>query len=108
MSRRPLIGITAFETNTLNPPHLPIFALNRRYVMAIEVAGGAPVMLSPGMSEDSLRAVFDRLDGLLLSGGGDLDPACYGEAPHPASTEISPDRDQMELALARRAVDGDK
>jgi len=108
MSHRPLIGITAFETNGIHPPHLPIFALNRRYVMAIETAGGAPVMMPPGLSEGSLRAIFDRLDGWLLSGGGDIDPACYGEAPHPASTEISADRDRTELALARRAVDGDK
>lgn len=108
MSHRPLIGITAFETRHINLPHLPIFALNRRYVMAIEAAGGAPLMVSPGLSEDSLRAIFDRLDGWLLSGGGDIDPACYGETPHPASTEISADRDQMELALARRAVDADK
>ncbi|HJW84005.1 MAG TPA: gamma-glutamyl-gamma-aminobutyrate hydrolase family protein [Anaerolineae bacterium] len=108
MSHRPLIGITAFETRHINLPHLPIFALNRRYVMAVEAAGGAPVMLPPGLSEDSLRSMFERLNGLLLSGGGDIDPACYGEAPHPASTEINADRDRMELALARQAVDGDK
>jgi putative glutamine amidotransferase len=104
MRNRPLIGITAFETRYIDSPHLPIFALNRRYVMAVEAAGGAPVMLPPGLSGESLRALFDRLDGLLLSGGGDIDPVCYGETPHPATKEVSADRDQMELDLARWAM----
>jgi len=108
MPGRPLIGITAFETKYIDPPHLPIVALNRRYVMAIEVAGGAPLMLPPGLGDDSLRALHDRLDGLLLSGGGDIDPAHYGEAPHPATREVSADRDRMELALARWAMNEDK
>ncbi|MGH2592983.1 MAG: gamma-glutamyl-gamma-aminobutyrate hydrolase family protein [Anaerolineae bacterium] len=108
MPNRPVIGITAFGTRHSDPPHSPMVALNRRYVMAIESAGGAPLMVPPGLDEDSLRAIFARLDGLLLSGGGDVDPAHYGEAPHPALTEVSAERDRIELALARWAVDGEK
>ena len=108
MTNRPLIGITAFESRYIHPPHLPIFALNQRYVTAIEAAGGSPLMLPPGLSDESLRAIFDRLDGLLLSGGGDIHPACYSEDPHPATAEISAERDAMEIALTRWAVEREK
>ncbi len=108
MPNRPVIGITAWATRAIDPPHSPTVALTRRYVTAIEAAGGAPLLLPPGLDETSLRAIFARLDGLLLSGGGDVDPAWYGEAPHPALTEISPDRDRIELALSRWAVAEEK
>ncbi len=108
MPNRPLIGITAFETRHREPPHSPIYALNRRYVRAIEEAGGAPVMVPPGLDDASLQTIFERLDGLLLPGGGDIDPACFGEAPHPSLTELSAERDSMELSLAHRAVDAEK
>jgi putative glutamine amidotransferase len=107
MLKRPVIGITAFETRYPEPPHAPLFALNRRYVAAIEAAGGAPLILPPGLGPTALDAIFARLDGLLLSGGGDVDPAYYDEAPHPALTSVSPDRDDTEMAFARRAVEAD-
>jgi putative glutamine amidotransferase len=105
---KPLIGITALGTRSINPPHLPLYALGQRYVMAVAAAGGVPLMVPPGLDEDSARAIFERLDGFLLPGGGDVDPACYGQAPHAATTEISPDRDRLELALARWAAQADK
>lgn len=108
MPNRPVIGISASATRAIDPPHSPIVALNRRYITAIEAAGGAPLLLPPGLGERSLRAIFARLDGLLLSGGGDVDPAWFGEAPHPALTEINPDRDRIELTLARWAVAEEK
>ncbi len=108
MPNRPLIGITAFETRHVDPPHLPIYALNRRYVMAIEAAGGAPLLVPSGLDDTSLEAIFARLDGLLLSGGGDIDPAYYGEAPHVSLTGVSAARDRLELAFVRWAVDAEK
>jgi putative glutamine amidotransferase len=108
MAARPLIGITAFATRHIEPPHSPLIALGRRYVAAIAAAGGAPLIVPPGLDDPSMRTVFERLDGLLLSGGGDIDPVRYGEAPHPSLTALSAERDQLELSLARRAVDADK
>ena len=108
MTPRPLVGITAFSSSFIEPPHLPIFGLSRRYVSAIEAAGGAPLIVPPGLDESALRTVFDRLDGVLLPGGGDIDPACYGEAPHPAVYGVSPERDRGEMAIARWAVDAQK
>jgi putative glutamine amidotransferase len=107
MPKRPVIGITAFETHYPEPPHAPLFALNRRYVAAIEAAGGAPLIVPPGLGPAALDTIFARLDGLLLSGGGDVDPIHYGEAPHPALTSVSADRDDIEMALTRRAVEAD-
>src|SRR5512134_704063 len=108
MRRRPLIGITAFETKHLRPPHAPLYATGQRYVRAIEDAGGLPVILSPALTNETLRAVFERLDGLLLSGGGDIDPAIYGEEPHPSIWGLDMNRDRAELAMAKWAADDHK
>lgn len=108
MPPRPLIGITAFATRHVEAPHLPIHALNQRYVSAVESAGGAPLIVPPGLDDASQRAIFARIDGLVLSGGGDIDPAYYGEAAHPALNAPSAQRDRLELSFARWATDEDK
>lgn len=108
MSNRPLIGITALATRFGEPPHTPIYALAQRYIHAIEEAGGAPIILPPRLDDASLAAIFPRLDGVLLSGGGDVDPACYGEAPHPSLTDLNVERDRVEFFLTRQAVEQDK
>ena len=66
-----------------------------------------PLIVPHNLGEDSLRAVLERLDGVLLSGGGDIDPALFGEKAHPATCEIEPDRDRVELTLARWVVERD-
>ena len=65
------------------------------------------VIVPHNLDEDSLRAVLDRLDGVLLSGGGDIDPALFGEEAHPATCEIESDRDRVELTLARWVVESE-
>ena len=108
MTRRPLIGITAFETKYPKPPYSPLYATGQRYVRAIEDAGGLPVVISPALNNDTLRAMFERLDGLLMSGGGDVDPALYGEEPHESIWGLDMNRDRAELALAQWAAEADK
>jgi putative glutamine amidotransferase len=108
MGQQPLIGITGFETAYPKPPHAPLYATGQRYVRAVEDAGGFPVILSPGLSNDSLLAVFERLDGLLLSGGGDIDPAVYGEEAHPTIWGLDMNRDRAELAMAQWAAEAQK
>jgi len=73
------------------------------YVESVKRAGAEPVVLSNGDDPD---AVIYRVDGVLLTGGLDVDPALYGEAPHPA-TAIAPDRDRFEVPLSRSAVERD-
>ena len=74
------------------------------YVESIRRAGGEPVVLS---NSDNPSAVLDRVDGVLLTGGLDVDPRLYGEAPHPA-TETAPERDRFEIPLTRGAIARDK
>lgn len=72
------------------------------YVDAVRDAGGLPVLLAPG--ETAVEPLLHRLDGLVLTGGGDLDPA-YGAAPHPATYFTSPQRDAFEIELVEGAID---
>lgn len=73
------------------------------YVESVKRAGAEPLVLS---NSDDPRAVLDRVDGILLTGGLDVDPALYGEAPHP-KTETAPERDRFEVPLSRAAVERD-
>jgi len=106
---RPLIGVTTSElrpsgAGTLRrhgePPHAEM-ALGMTYLRAIEEAGGLPVVLPP-LGDPA--TYLDRLDGVCLSGGPDLDPDAYGAAyRHPELGPTEPDLDAFELALARAA-----
>jgi putative glutamine amidotransferase len=105
---RPLIGIPTQTLQAIDdiPKGLPhSWVMNSRYSVAIADAGAAPAMI-PLLSRDleSLRAVYDRLDGVLLAGGVDMDPGTFGEAPHPRLGRIDPDRDAVELTLANWAI----
>lgn len=79
--------------------------LQRTYVDAVARAGGTPVLLPP--VEHGADGVLDALAGLVLTGGADVDPARYGEAQHPETTGLRPDRDAWELDLLTRALDLD-
>ena len=73
------------------------------YVESVQRAGGTPVILN---NTDDAAAVVGDLDGLLLTGGLDVDPALYGEAAH-AATQPAPDRDRFEIPLSRAAIELD-
>lgn len=81
-------------------------ALPMAYVVCVEMAGGMPVILAPSGGVPPGEWVA-RLDGLLLTGGVDLDPATYGEEPLPALGRIDAERDAFELALTRAALAAD-
>jgi putative glutamine amidotransferase len=106
MPDRPTIGIT---TQTLEPAAnqlLPrCWVMSQRYVQVLAAAGGVPwvIPLLEG-DEATLRAIYERLDGLLLPGGVDVDPGAYGEAPSPHCGPIDPARDWAELRLVRWAL----
>jgi putative glutamine amidotransferase len=107
---RPLIGVTTSEMREAvrsaplaeaDPPQREM-ALGMVYLLAVERAGGIPVVLPP-LRSDRIGPLLDRLDGLCLTGGPDLDPTAYGERPHDHLGEIEPDLDAWELALAQDA-----
>ncbi len=105
---RPLIGIPAQTLQAIDgiPEGLPhSWVMNSRYYLAAADAGAVPVMVPLfGAGTDTLRAVYDRIDGLLLAGGVDMDPASFGETPHPRLGRTDHARDAVELQLTRWAI----
>lgn len=99
---RPLIGLTVGPENGASD----YLHLRGTYVRAVEGAGGTPVLIPPLSNGDALAPVLERLDGLIFPGGLDVDPAEYGELPHP-TVEINPLLDRLELAAARWAAQAD-
>jgi putative glutamine amidotransferase len=98
----PLIGLTAYcEDARWAYWQAPAVLLPASYAEQVEAAGGVPVLLPPlpGVA----RAV-GRIDGLLLTGGGDIDPRRYGATPHPRTGRVSGSRDAAELGLLDAAV----
>lgn len=103
----PLIGIT---TSNFTSPTTG-WAYNRAYVaciQAIEEVGGLPVLIPVSVDEATLRGIYDRLDGVLLPGGGDVRPDWYGEQCHPLTGNIDDPRDRAEIQLARWAEAEDR
>lgn len=100
----PVIGITGYTDRSARPPNVSIFALAQTYVQAVTSVGGAPVILPPYLEQSLLRAAFDGIDGLILSGGGDIHPSAFGERDRGLLWRVDQERDRTELSLARWAV----
>jgi putative glutamine amidotransferase len=83
---------------------MPRVVLEAGYLKAVQVAQGLPLVFSPLDDEDTRDRMFELASGLLLTGGEDVDPARYGQAPDGART-VSPERDAMELVLLERALE---
>jgi gamma-glutamyl-gamma-aminobutyrate hydrolase PuuD len=104
---RPVIGITTYLTEARFGVWEEESALvPASYVRGVERAGGRPVLVPP--SEDAVGETLDALDGLVFSGGSDLDPGTYGQEPHPETKDVKPDRDRAELALLQAALARDQ
>jgi putative glutamine amidotransferase len=104
--RKPLIGITCGRY--LDPRGEVLVGTRPAYVRAVEQAGGMPILLPPNLTEESLRDVFAYLDGIILSGGADIDPVRYGFANGGLSRGVDSGRDTLEIAIARWSVTTDK
>ncbi len=102
----PLIGLTTYrEQATWGVWDQPADLLPVMYADAIARAGGVPVLLPPATDDpDAAASAVARLDGLVVTGGADVDPGRYGETPHPATAKWRPDRDAWELALLTSAA----
>lgn len=79
-----------------------------RNAFAIERAGGLPVLIPSGLQPDTLRQIYERLDGVLVPGGGDINPARYQATPHPKTAGIDDYRDAAETQIIRWAVADDR
>ena len=102
---RPVVGITAYLEPASRGPwvDVPSTLVPHAYVRRLEEAGALVVLLPPraDADDDLVAEALARLDGVVIAGGADLDPALYGEAPHPAAQATRPDRDVSEAAVAR-------
>jgi putative glutamine amidotransferase len=100
MQARPLVGVTTYHREIEERPR---FYLPSAYVDAVRAGGGIPVLLTPG--EERPAELLERLDALVFSGGGDLDPGHFGGDDHPDSYFICEERDSFELQLMRAALE---
>lgn len=106
MVTMPLIGVTTSVTPDDDRGPAPHRAhLNRAYVLAVQAAGGVPVLLPPYLDDRVREALWSRLAGLVLTGGGDVDPATFEEPRDPSVDLVSEARDALELGLTERALD---
>lgn len=80
------------------------FAMGRNYIRSIIDAGGAPIMAPVTLDERSLRELYEAAGGVMLAGGGDVDPSFYGESAHERTGRIDLERDRAEFLLTRWAV----
>lgn len=97
MKQKPVIGIASYGINDLGDYHLPAV-----YVAAVRRAGGLPVLLPPDAEEAA--TVCSRMDGIILSGGGDMDPKYFNGADHPEIYNINWERDEGEFRVCEAVM----
>lgn len=110
----PLIGVTGYYMDRNNAARHQVYGAFDRdlgivsydYTRSVERAGGIPIVL-PVVDTSRLDSLLDRLDGLLLTGGTDINPLYYGEVATAALGKLEPERDEFELELTRMALDRD-
>ncbi|WDL99493.1 gamma-glutamyl-gamma-aminobutyrate hydrolase family protein [Alicyclobacillus sp. ALC3] len=78
--------------------------LSDDYSQGVEAAGGVPLLIPYLATKDAVRAVAERIDGLLLTGGNDVDPATYGSEPEVGLGVVYPQRDRLEIRLLREVM----
>ncbi|MEO6445976.1 MAG: gamma-glutamyl-gamma-aminobutyrate hydrolase family protein [Gemmatimonadaceae bacterium] len=112
MPPRPVIGVTTQTLHSIDgiPAELPqSVVMNQRYYFSVAVSGAAPVLI-PLLDDqpEALRGAYEACDGILIPGGVDIDPTCFGESAHPKLGRIDPARDRTEIQLAKWAMEEGK
>ncbi len=107
-TKRPLIGLTTYRKKVSDAPAIHVDGLMPTYTDAILAAGGLPVMIPLTYNNEQISELFEQLDGILLPGGGDIDPHRYGGNLNGKVYGIDDQRDRIELWLAREAILNDK
>lgn len=95
---KPVIGVTT----TFREERLVVSGVD--YYNSVASMGGLPVIFPNLMDEVAITQYAEMIDGLLVTGGGDIDPSIYGEQPHPGLGEVSPQRDFFEIALVQKVL----
>ncbi len=102
----PLIGLTT--SDSLNSKRNPLVSLSTHYVRAILQAGGTPVLIPNQLDEPAWRELYNRLDGIVFTGGGDIETGIFHGEDHPRVSGINRERDALELPLLRAAAEDGK
>ena len=101
----PVIGVTtSVNVRDYETPEQAVVMVPANYPQAIRRAGGIPILLTEG---DDVETLLDRLDGIIIAGGRDVDPARYGEEPHERTDNLRPEQDTWESALIATAIEHD-
>lgn len=103
---KPIIGITTNQSRNANGQ--PTIMLMQSYVNALIQAGGVPILIPSLIAEDGWEALYTRLDGILFSGGGDIDLRYSPGDPHPRIDDVDLARDAIELKMAQAAASDGK
>jgi len=98
-AREPVSRVVAVTARRRSDAGRERVVLNSAYVQALAAAGLVPAIVPPQLAPAAAGLLLDAAAGLVLTGGEDVDPACYGAVPHPRLGETDPGRDAMELAL---------
>ncbi|HET7321931.1 MAG TPA: gamma-glutamyl-gamma-aminobutyrate hydrolase family protein [Longimicrobiaceae bacterium] len=99
---RPLIAVTT--TRYAGKHRVPQLMLDDRYVQALDRAGATSLLLTPAHDARSMQRILDLAGGLVLTGGEDVDPARFGQEPHPTLQELCRERDEMEVRALEMAL----
>ena len=102
----PLIGVTAGHSKN-RYGHTQVHLL-RTYVDATLKAGGTPVIIPPELPEENWLVLYEKLDGIIFSGGADINPKLFSEETHPSIEGVDHERDKLELSLMQKTVDNQK
>ena len=102
----PIIGVTTYQGK--NNRNLPIVALLRAYVDALVEAGGLPLLIPSSLTDETSRALYRRLDGIMLTGGGDIALDRFSGEPDPMVDGVDAERDSIELSLLDNLVHDEK
>lgn len=105
---KPLIGLVCEYWDSPKFPNSRVQGQLVTYCEALQAAGGLPVLIPETLTNQDVQQLYGHLHGLVLPGGGDVDPQAYGETQHPATNSIDPERDRVELYLTRQALAGHK
>lgn len=106
MSKRPLIGLTCYRLKSERGRILD--GLMPPYMDAIQAAGGIPVLIPLTLKNEDIKELCERVDGIVIPGGGDMDPTTYGGDPNGKVYGVTPDRDRVELEVAKQTVEDDQ
>ncbi len=103
---KPLIGVTCGVHHEQNGS--AFYGSRGSYIRAVEAAGGLPLLIVPLLDQETLHEIYQRVDGVLLTGGGDVDPERYGLPGEAELRTVEPDRDATEINITRWAAQDNK